>query len=280
MIPRRWRLLLKFVGAAGSLPGIPAAAPCARFVVLARQRSGSTWLIDLLDSHPQITTFSEIFQYDAYGKLDWKGNEEILTWQSYRGLHPPGPGRLALLQLYFRYLDEEIFTDRGDATTVGIKLMYNQAVSAFAILAYLKVRRVSVVHLIRRNHLDAVLSEEGRNLRSVAHAQVGVDVASVKIDLDTHSLLNRLEERELAVREAQAEFSRLSIPYCEVVYEDLLEDNSRVNNVLRFLKLEPVTAGLTSNLQKLNRADHRELLANYEQVRARLAGTKYADLLR
>lgn len=247
------------------------------FVLLSRQRSGSTWLMDLLDSHPAMRVYDELFHAGGHGHPRVGRNRDILCWKSYAALHRPG-SRLEKLRLYFQYLDREVYSQ--NTWVAGFKLMYNQAATELAVLAYLSLHNVSILHLIRRNFLDAVLSEETLAARGVFHAEVGARLRQLRVELDTCTLLDRLEEREAEVHNATRFFAAAGLPYHEVFYEDLLTDlHQAIRPVLRFLHVRE-DAHLTSSLAKINPTDHRQLLSNYEQVRTTLAGTRFAGLLR
>ena len=280
MLPSRWRLGLASARLMRLAMFPTTQQVAAPFVLLAKQRSGSTWVIDLLNSHPQMIAFSELFLDDAWGHPAVGGDKSIRTWNSYGALHP-GHGRWHRTKLYFRYLDEEVHCARDDGrAAAGYKLMYNQAASAFAIPLYLMCRNVRVVHLIRRNHLDAVLSAEAVKLRRRAHSVSGVAVEAVRVDLEAHSLVGRLAARGAEVEVVRREFSGLGVPYCELFYEDLLADRAEISEVLEFLGVDADATALSSQFSRLNTTSHRELLKNYDDIACVLAGTRFEDLLR
>jgi LPS sulfotransferase NodH len=248
------------------------------FVLLSKQRSGSTWLMDLLDSHPQIDVFAELFNASGYGTPRVGRNRDILYWNSYAALHPART-RMEKLRLYFQYLDEEVFRKRPGKKAIGFKLMYNQAATELGLLAYLSVRGVAVIHLIRRNHLDAILSEETSLVRGVAHAESGAEVADLRIELDTLTLLDRLEQREADVQGASEFLASENVPCREVHYEDLLASPTALKPIQGFLDVGE-SSSLTSNLTKINPTSHRQLIRNYDAVQEALTGTRFAGLLR
>jgi LPS sulfotransferase NodH len=248
------------------------------FVLLSKQRSGSTWLMDLLDSHPQVRVYAELFHASGYGRPRVGRNRDVLYWKSYTALHPART-RMEKLRLYFQYLDSEVFRPRPGNAAVGFKLMYNQAATELGLLAYLCVRGVSVVHLIRRNHLDAILSEETSLLRGVAHAESGARLDELQIELDPLTLLKRLEQRESEIQSASRFLVAEQIPHHEVHYEDLVDDPEALEPIQNFLEV-PESESLTSGLTKLNPTSHRRLISNYDEVREVLTGTRFADLLR
>ena len=137
------------------------------------------------------------------------------------------------------------------------------------------LKRVRIIHLIRRNALDVVLSKEaGAARRGRLHARDGEDVEQVRLNLDTDTLLRRMTLHERAIAGARVRFKRVGLPYTEVVYEDLAADDSGFASLFEFLDVEP--APVSSSLQKLNPTSHEELIENYGEVRDALAETEFA----
>lgn len=277
---RKWRRALKWVGAARGLLGPVAEADLGRFAVVSSPRSGTTWLVDLLNSHPQIACFSEIFLHDHFGNMPHGGRQDAPTWDSFSTLRLPGLGPRKRLQLYFEYLDREIYSNRHGAPAVGFKLMYSHAERGFGIPAYLKLARVSLVHLVRENHLDVLLSEETLRARKYHHAAPGAEVPVVQVELEAATLAHRLARFEAAIDAGRADFKTLGTPWLEVTYEELLEDPAKINRILEFLGVERCAESLTSQFKKLNPTDHRQTIANYDEVRKALRTTRFAGLLR
>ncbi len=235
-------------------------------------------MIDLLNSDPRVTCYSEVFAHDHYGNMPDGGCRDAATWDSYATLRLPQLNRWGRFHLYFEYLDTQIFAPRPQVDAVGFKLMYYQADRGFGIPAYLRQRQVSVIHLIRLNHLDVILSEEAVRVRKYHHAAPGAEVAAVKVRIEPQTLVYRLEERDGMIQSAREECRQLGTPCLELIYEDLLADVSRLDECFQFLGIE-ATDSLTSSYQKLNPKSHREILANYEEVAEALAPTRFAQLL-
>ena len=283
MIPGKWRLLLNFSRGLAKLSGISLAESPddpKKFVLIANQRTGSTWIIDLLNSHPGMTTYSELFHGAVFGRPGVGGNRDILMWNSYAASKGLPRSRFERMRLYFRYFDEEVYRQRNGCHAAGFKLMYNQLACEFYVLAYIKSRRVAIIHLTRSNHLDAVLSEEAVSIRNVAHAHTGSEVAPIRIEVDPYTLIGRLEDRSRKVQQAREFLTRIDVPYLEIEYEEISADASRIRDVLRLLEIDTTDDPLTSTLQKLNRADHQQLIANYGEIRTLLEGTEFRRLLR
>ncbi len=247
-----------------------------KFVVLSTQRSGSTWVVDMLTSHPRVVAHSELFMHGGKGTPRW-GQKDLAYWQTYASDKPGG--RAARPYWLWRYL-EEAFHERPGVDAIGFKLMYSQLTRiSKPLMPWLWLKRVRIIHLIRRNALDVVLSKEAGTARGgKLHAREGEDVERVSIRLQTDDLLRRMTLHERAVAGARVRFKRVGLSYREVVYEDLAEDERGFATLFEFLGVEP--APVTSSLQKVNPTVHQELIENYGEVREALAGTKFAGQLR
>lgn len=258
----------------GSFMPSPGSLAPSPFFLIAKQRSGSTWLMDLLNSHPEIMGLNELFMYDVYGSMPVLTNDAIPSWCSWSATHPVS-GRLEQTRNYFRYLDDVVFCDRQGIKAPGVKVMYNQATSALGLLAYIQQRGVKLIHLIRQNHLAAIVSAEAVKVRSVAHANA--EVAAVQIELEPESLLFRLKQRQSEVQQATAFFESLGAPYVEVFYEDLLDDPARARELLPFLGVADRELG--SGLKKLNPKRVVDSLSNADAVAKALESSEFAGLL-
>ena len=140
-------------------------------------------------------------------------------------------------------------------------------------------KRVRIIHLIRRNALDVVLSKEAGAARGgKLHARDGQDVERVRVNLDIDDLKRRMTLHQRGIAGARVRFKKVGLPYREVFYEDLVADEGGFKSLFEFLGVEP--APVTSSLQKLNPSAHEELIENYGEVRDALADTEYAELLR
>ena len=247
-----------------------------RFVTVSTQRSGSTWLTDLLNSHPDIASYTELLLLKGDGMPDWGIYKDMVYWQTWRRQLCGGKKYIRPLGL-FRYLDEA-FARYPDMRATGMKLMYTQIAKFPETLWYLRNRDVRVIHLVRRNVLDVVLSGLAKNARKVAHAKEGVEVEQVRIRVEPGLLLRQMERRQREQRWFAWLLGRLSVPFLQLVYEDIVDDQSRLNECLGFLGCPCVTLG--SRMTKLNPGCHADLVENIDDVSTALQGTPFAVMLR
>ena len=238
------------------------------YVVLATQRTGSSWVAAMLGSHPAVRTYFELF--DPRGSVP-------PYFAEYAREHSVGRNPLARARLCFTYLDE-IYSPQAGLEAVGFKLMYGQARRNPAVIAHLLERRVRIVHLVRSNLLDIVVSRETARARGCFHS-AEADAAPVTVSLDPPSVAARLAALDRQVRAVRQLLRLTRSPTIEVTYEHLVGDREGLRAILHFLGVEDADRPLSSELRKMNPFGKRETIANYDEIKAALNSTKFARFL-
>jgi LPS sulfotransferase NodH len=243
------------------------------FVILTTQRSGSGWLVDLLDDHPSIAAYEELFRVAttnvaSHGATAVPRFEVMVGPKAFSTSAGLAPKRYA----YVRGLARA----HPDARAVGFKLMYDQTRDHPGLLSALTLLRARFVHLVRRDSLSAVISFDVASERRRWHYYSGDTVPPLRVRTDPASLLGRLEERDAEIERFRRSLARLPAPVHEVAYEDLVERRDVVlDEVLDFLGVPPATHSLRSSLVRPAAARAVDLLENRADVVAALAGTRY-----
>lgn len=249
-----------------------ARIPQTRFVVFTTQRNGSTWLMSVLNALENVTAQGELFlPRPRSPDKRWDSDFAYPRYVESRDRH----GSLRPLSV-FEYLST-LYRSPG---AVGFKLMYSQLRHYPEILPYLMKKRIRAVHLVRRNHLDVLISFAIKREIGKAHILSAKDRPSdVRVDLDTSSLLRELRKLELKHDVGRKVLRLARLEHIEVAYEDLLRDNARFEQVLEFLEV-PAEHGLPqSNILKTRIGGQEQVVGNYDEVRAILRGSKFARLL-
>jgi hypothetical protein len=176
----------------------------------------------------------------------------------------------------FSYLNA-LYSTRG---SVGFKLMYEQLGLYPEILLYLIRYRIHVVHLVRRNHLDVILSYAVKAKIGQAHLLVGQSAPEdMRVELDTHNLLKQMERLQKKQNLARKLLRWCRLPHVQVAYEDLLHDQAEMNAVLEFLSVKPEGFTPQSTLTKIRKGKQRDVISNYNEVADLLADSRFAALL-
>ena len=247
--------------------------PDVKFAVVTTQRSGSAWLISMLNGVNNTTAYGELF----LRRSRTVGGE---TWDSdfsYPYFIETPRQRLAVRPAsVFSYLSS-VYHQPG---AVGFKIMYSQLRKYPEVMAYFFRRGIRVVHLVRRNYLDAIISNMIRKKTGRAHVLSSeTDYGHVQITLEPRTLVSDLRGRHGSIRRVRRLLRWLRLPHIEVTYEDLCRDESQFSPIWEFLGINPSGQVPPSNMVKMRKGSHVDVIRNYRQVKAALAGSPYADLI-
>ncbi|HKK70266.1 MAG TPA: sulfotransferase [Candidatus Krumholzibacteria bacterium] len=239
------------------------------YVVLSTQRSGSTWFRRMLDSHPEIRDFGEIFLLRPWE--GWRA-EDLVPFSHH--LRDHGGRRPAVTARYLRRLRES----PTPAKAVGFKLMYGQLARFPELLPLLLRHRFRLIHLVRDNHLDMVISRERDERLKITHTREKVEVPA--LHLDPVRLRQRLRRIGVSVRAGRGLTAVWPHPVCTVRYEDLAADPSAVlRPVVEFLGQRAEGVELQSRMQRIATGTYRDRIANYDEIAPLLREWGYGGFL-
>ncbi|WP_415407446.1 sulfotransferase [Sulfurovum sp. CS9] len=230
------------------------------FVVISTQRSGTTFLAQLLNSHPNIHMGKELFKTDK--------NLLNVDNDNYRYSDKGTSVKKHLDSYYAKY---------GQTyQAVGFTVMYLQLQQNPDILTYIKENNIPCIYLERRNQLKTVISRLKARETGIYHTTDTVE-ADQSSSIDTELLLKELkilDETILQLGTITEDLSTLTI-----TYESLqLEQNKTLESVQRFLSL-PIVTHLNTTLQKTNSDDLASSITNYDEVKALLQTTPFKRYL-
>lgn len=246
------------------------------FCILTTQRSGSTWLVSLLDSHPQIKAFSELFIGEAFAHqsdeyLPWS-DQYLSSFYEFEKQHP----RLRSFQV-FQYL-ERLSHYPGTHRAIGFKLMHSQLAKRPEILLKLILSRYKIINLVRENPLDIIISKA--NLRRSGSPHFKEEQALKTIELQPSLLLKELQKQDRKTQFMKTMLNLLPIQVLNITYESLCNNQQVVvDSVLNFLGAEENKASLNSNLKKISKGQYSQKIANFEEIKVTLSGTKFQRFL-
>ncbi len=237
-----------------------------RFIILGRSRVGSNLLRGLLNSHPEISVFGELFQ-----------NPEIFDWAL------PGHRKTKKI-LRIRQDDPKKFIENYvfhrfpvNTRAVGFKIFYYHAQSENwkPVWDYLKQNKdIRVIHIKRENILKTHLSRK-RAILSGAWVETNKKSQTRKvgpIHLDYENCLEDFKQ----TREWEHQFESFfkDHPSFEVIYEDLAADHQRtMTQIQEFLSVSPHQVEMQT--YKQSRRNLSQAIDNYDELKARFKGTEW-----
>src|SRR5438046_8807781 len=242
------------------------------YMITCAARTGSTMLVCLLGSHPEICSHGEIF---SPGKI--RGLSGI--YPSKRHARPEFIDRLSVERdrdpIKFLY---KIALDLQGKKAVSFKLKYNELIlPEYKTLRdeIVNNRDFRIIHLRRENLLRRYLSHYIANrvtgVTWVVRSQAIPEVQPVVLDphdcqKDFETVLGR--EKEFA--ELFAEHPGFSISYEELIAPDA----EKIQSLLDFIGVS--RRELTTTTRKLGGDDLRQVVANFEELHSYLAGSPYS----
>jgi len=246
------------------------------FVILATQRTGSSWVAGMLGSHPAVGIYGELFDRRGKDYPVW-GRTDVRYLAAYARDRTTRRDAFTRGRLCFSYLNE-LYAPREGLQAIGCKLMYSHVKETPAVSAYIRMKRVRVIHLVRTNLLDIVISDDTARARGHFHS-TGPAPDQVTVSLDPAAVLTRLAALDRQVRVVRRALALTRTPTIEVAYEELVAAPHTFGEVLRFLEVDDASRDLTSKLQKLNRLTKEQIIDNYGAIDSALRPTRFAGFL-
>jgi hypothetical protein len=247
----------------------PESATRIRAIILTTQRTGSSFLVECLASHPEIECAGELLEGhpDEIGVRLHRGpfRRAVKLYNIFRtGAWRPGH-RLAG---YF---------SGGRAKVRMFKAMYNQLDRPFC-LQYLRDHEdIRVLHLERRNllklHVSTLLMPRRKDLQATA------PVAPIRIRVDPAKAIARMR----AASARRARFWRIFERHAQLplAYEDLIDGQALRDDTARRICafLDVREQPMRSTLVKVNPESLRETVTNYGELAAAVSRTEFAAFL-
>lgn len=236
-----------------------------RFFIITSTRSGSTWLLTLLNGQPGIRAFGEIFFWAAVRpEFAWvaAGNPERFF------VRRKALGRTRLTALP-RYLDE-VEVQGGPCLAVGFKLIVSHLRQVPNLLVHLVARRYRLVLLVRENVFESTVSEIIANARNAYHGEAPPE-EHPPIALDPAEIVRRVRTRRRGIRTMRLLQRVWPWPSTVIDYDDLVRNQSgTLEPVLRLLGSDAVPVLVESRLTRRVTRPYSEVIANAEDVFAAL----------
>lgn len=216
--------------------------PQSKFVILSQQRSGSTLLVSLLDSHPDICCMGELMYYRRVSPMAYLSCLERVTDQKSFG---------------FKLMPNHIgYQGRSDADRF-ISELYNAG--------------YRVVKLARRNLFHSAISLLYAQKRKKYH----YNRSEIKQGLPRLELNPAHVEQTLTWFQEMAELQERitrSIPHLPLVYEEHLIEptiqQTTVEMIIDYLGLPHFR--LRSDLARITSKDYSDQIANMDEIREAL----------
>ncbi len=239
-------------------------------LIVTTQRSGSTWLMQLLNGTGQVKTYGEVFLEWAR-VADHPGDKRLLPPMFFADYTTAsGSGRVG------GFLD---LLEASEAGPIGFKVMYDQIKRKPSILLAPMFRNYAVIHLTRKNILDVVVSRLLAFKTNVYHSNTRVSDPVIDVSPETvMAMIGRVDKRMRLARSALALAPCTKI---EVCYEDLVAaPDGEIARILQAAGLTPQpVSSAKGNWIKTNTRKPEEIFSNYPLIAREILNSKFAWML-
>lgn len=254
-----------------------------RFIIAAKQRSGTHFFRELINQHPAIHAWHELFL-----DIGWKDPQTFhhfwLRQLEKDAANITFSRRARLVELYYQH----IFNSKPDREAVGVDIKYSELERVHHLLPATLGLRLKVIHIVRRNVLRTFISNFLLN-----NANYGLErdrgcietAGERRVKLAANdNLLYELQWRQSQIDQYRDMFKRSDL--LELTYEDffpkgeLESDRLRqgvLDSVYDFLEIEqqrdfvPLTKRRKASPKVLE-----QLIVNLDEIRGFLAGSRWA----
>eukprot|EP01102_Stenamoeba_stenopodia_P005690 TRINITY_DN16431_c0_g1_i2.p1 TRINITY_DN16431_c0_g1~~TRINITY_DN16431_c0_g1_i2.p1 ORF type:complete len:429 (+),score=95.67 TRINITY_DN16431_c0_g1_i2:57-1343(+) len=234
-------------------------------LLLSKQRSGFHFFRSLLDQHPKSRMGTELFcrhvlsYRKTYGELFLHNNMSLTPSQAKA------------------YIQQEMFNKSFTSFT----LQAGQQVEDFPYLPQLvKEMNFVAIHLVRKNVLAVAMSAIIDKLTHQPVCVVGqiCKAVEIKARVNATRLLNDMKMLKHYQQHNREILNEAGLNWVEIYYEDLVEDNRKICDALKFLGCGCPELR-TGTVQKIIQKPFSELIDNWNDVVAKLKGTEFEDYL-
>ncbi len=227
-----------------SFPEIQEAAP-HRLFVFAESRSGSTWLITTLASHPDLGMLDEVINPDFARNLRFPTED--------KGTQPVAPIQL---------IENQLSTLPG--TYKGCKVLFPQAIRFIDFYEFiLNYREARFILLTRRNSVRAEIS--GLIANEHARWHLAASAALQPVTVDPQFLYERLQWRKFTRAFCVDLIETYCCHFLHLEYRDLFDSPANALDTISSFLSVPAQGYQYSSEIKTNPFPLSDLITNYQE---------------
>ncbi|MFK7767518.1 MAG: Stf0 family sulfotransferase [Mariniblastus sp.] len=261
------------------------------FVILFRERSGSTYLCSLLDSHKQISCRHEDFHGQYIGEVDdVPSRERVSNWKRrIKKFDESFVENVSAEDAVTHLYDTYSFQERACGFKLKFPhqfLLYPEVIREFAWVENLRVIILSRQNLLKqavsRQNFVRIYSESGRsNLfpdRNARPEPLGRFELNIEDAMHYVKVAQTLQAK--FEQESNQIVSKFGLDSIHVKYENLLaKRDETLKSVFEFLNVDPSLKIDAEDVQKATPDRLPDAITNYAELVKRVEGTKIAFML-
>lgn len=239
-----------------------------KYIIFTTQRTGSTWLVDMLHSHSNIASYAELFRLTPAESFPTFGEKNVMLYERWKENNTSNFFTNTFMkrkayQEYFNHI-EELNKRTSNIKAFGCKVMYSQLSANRGLfdssLSYIN----TAIHLKRRDHLNVAVSKAYMEQSKIVHSEKDVSLPPIKLDIK-HMVqyLKKLKRDEEYFESKLSQQTSVKVMTC--YYEDLVLDTAgemaRIHQHIGVEHIKP-----ESNFKKVNNANLEDLVVNYKEL--------------
>ncbi len=221
-----------------------------RYVLFLIGRVGSTYLMELLNAHPNFHALSEEFN------------------------DPQENGSAAQLEWVRRYLAPPLV---GRYKVVGFNTKLENVLDQDEFAELMKEYKCKVINLQRRNRIKGTVSYFVGKKLSDSTGMWGLfkeENRPTAVHIDPVEFDEHLQIREQLQRDQDRYIKNLGLPTLSLCYEDLFLDKDEVlKQIFTFFHVKPLPVKAAA--LKITSDNLRKAILNFDELKAKYTGTQY-----
>jgi LPS sulfotransferase NodH len=229
-----------------------------RFLIYSQPRTGSSWLVDLLNNHPEIECDGELFNSDC--------PRSRRVWS-----------RRLLQSRPIPYL--QLRATLCKAPAYGFKVLHYQACQQKGLLTRLNRRGWQIIHLSRVHLWNQAVSDQLAIQTKRYHRTQNDPLQTDRVRIEPAAILNKIDSLK---RQSHDETRALEgIPHLRIEYErDLVDDSVRDLTLSRIhvmlgVSIKPGSSVLLPTYDR----PMGQVVANYQEIVDCVRHSCHADIL-
>ena len=228
------------------------------FAVIAMRRTGSTFLCDSLDAHPDIICHSELYNVNEVHPSEHTELPDYLKGILLRDIAPV---------FYLERIRDH--ASRVGVHAVGFKIFMDHQRH---VLRYLcRKPDIPVILLSRENELRQYVSWRLAKQTKVYHSFDGT-YKPAPVTIDPSHMWQWIVRRRRFMDHIKKRLEQRGGPLHSVTYEALISDVSVLNEIQSFIEVTPRSLR-SDTMQKMNTAPLDELIQNADEITKAVEGT-------
>jgi len=229
--------------------------------IITTERSGSTWLTELLSQHTRIKAFRE--PYRTKIKVNKEPRLQEITLNQYYRQYAEQTDGHQLLKIK-KYLNQLI--DQADENNIICFTVHYYHFKRYPeLLFWLLFSNFRIVHLKRENSMENILSLAIRQVTKKSHNINGIELPNISVD--AQKLVTSMKRHKKNKFIASLLLKCLPIHVKEISYEKILHrTNETIKELHEFAGLDKQDVNAQTNLKKVVNKDYADFITNYEEL--------------